>query len=170
MAILELLAFDAFAALAHHLRLWKDNLRVLYRAQARLPVVSRFHFPQFYHAVICREQLQTAVFIVMQKFQRVDLLVEFDTLQVVKLGLMTLNLRKVAVVKVATIFELHVAEDDHAASSIPHRQVLTSLVKSDGSQNVRVCYVGCLTLAQPINIHPVDIVIAPVSVLVPAIV
>ena len=54
----------------------------------------------------------------------------------VKLGLVTLDLCEVPVVKIAGVLQLIVLENDHAAALVAHCKILSSFVVGNCSENV----------------------------------
>ena len=57
----------------------------------------------------------------------------------VEFGLVGLYLTEVAIVEIATIPQISVAEDDHASTSVTHSQILTRFVETEGCENVSHC-------------------------------
>ena len=111
--------------------------------------------PQLNNSVICREHMHATLVRVSQEFERVDLLIELKAFQMVKLWLVRLDFGEVSIVEVARIFQIRVSKDNDAAALVAHGEILSSLVKFNGGQDVGIVNVCSFTLAQSINIDPI---------------
>jgi len=86
VAVLELFALDSFVARAEHLRFGEEQLIALHGRLIVLLGHPVFQLPQLDDTVVRGEKLQSALFGLAQELQRVDLLVELQTLQMIELG------------------------------------------------------------------------------------
>ena len=78
----------------------------------------------------------------------------------IEFGFVRLSLREVPIIKVPTILQVQVSKCDNAATLVPHRQILPSLVESDGSEDVRICDILFVALPQSINVNPVCVILS----------
>lgn len=159
VAIFELFSFLAFVAGAEHLRLWKHDLAIVDAAVTVLPLHPIFEFPELDNPIVGRKQLQVAGLGGLQEFQTVDLFVELETLKVIKLRLVRLDLAEVPVIEVARVPKVRVSEDYHATASIANSQILASPVKTERGEDVRDGDAGGVALAEPIDVHPAGCVV-----------
>lgn len=72
----------------------------------------------------------------MEKFNIIDLFLHLNTLKMIKLWLMGLNFLEIAIIEVTRIFQISIPEHYNSASSISDRQVLSSFIIGDCSQDV----------------------------------
>lgn len=72
----------------------------------------------------------------VEEVQRVNLLVQFYTLQMVKLWFVRLDFGEIFVVKVSTAFKFCVSKNNDSTSLVSYSQVFASLVERDGCEHV----------------------------------
>ena len=113
-----------------------------------------FKAPELYNSVICWKELYAISFILVEKFNIIDLFLHLNTLKMIKLRLVWLNFLEIAIIKVTRIFQISVPEHYNSASSISNRQVLTSFIIGDCSQDVWFVDILNVPLTQAVNIDP----------------
>jgi len=92
-------------------------------------------FPQLYDSIVGGKHPKTAALIV-QELNGVDLLVELNRLEMIKLRLMTLDLGEVPIVKVSRVLEVDVLKNNNTPSIVADSEVVACLVVRDGAQDI----------------------------------
>jgi len=67
VTVLELLALDSLVALTDHAGLGKDDFAVDDLRLRSFLVLFVLHFPQLDYAVVCRQKLNTTIFVEVQE-------------------------------------------------------------------------------------------------------
>ena len=155
MTILILLLFYPFVARTENLRSREHNLIAL-ETSLILSVNTVFQPPQLNDPVVGWQHLQLRVMRLTQEFEWIDFLVQLETLQMIKFGLMALDLRKVPIIEIARILQISVAENNHSSAFVSNCQVFSCFVKIDRSQDIGVRHTGWVSFSQPVNIYPVE--------------
>ena len=81
----------------------------------------------------------------------------------VELGLVGLYLAEVAIVEIATILEISVAEDNHTASTVPHREVLARFIEIERGENISDGDTCGVALTQTVYVDPIRSAIGQVG-------
>ena len=113
-----------------------------------------FEAPKLYNPVIRGKELYAITFVLMKKFDIIDFFFHLNTLKMIELRLMWLNLLEIAIIEVTGIFQVSVPEHYNTASSISDSQVLPSFIICHSSQDIWFIDVLNVSLTQPINIYP----------------
>ena len=155
MAILKLFSQDTFVARADNLSLREDDIVVpIHRAIRVLFLNTLLKLPQLNDPIVGREELLIAGLGRAKKLNGIYFFIEFQALQMVELRLVGLNFAAVPIVEVARVLQVRVAEDNDTTTSVTHGQIFTSLVKTEGGENIGRSHTCRVALSKAIDIDP----------------
>ena len=155
MAILKLFTLDTFVPRADYLRLGEDYVVAPIDCAISVWFLHAFFkLPQLNDPIVGREELLIAGLGSAKKLNGIYFFIEFQAFQMVELGLVGLNFAAVPIVEVAWVLQVRVAEDNDTATSVTHGQIFTSLVKTEGGENIGHSHTCRVALSKTIDIDP----------------
>jgi len=96
--------------------------------------------------------------LVVNELNGIDLLIQLYRLEMVKLGLVTLDLSEVSVVEIPRVLEFVILENDHTSTLISYCKIFSGFVKANGRENIILGYVFLITFSESIDIDPIQTV------------
>lgn len=154
VAVLELLLRLPLYVYIEDLRLGHEDLLTLDFCWLNISISARPDLPKLDYLIVCTKKFQPRASRGVKERQAVYLFGQLYTLQVIKLRLVWLKLRKIAIVKVSWALQLDMVKYNYSAALVSHCKMHALSVKGYSWECVCVGRVFNVPLAKAINVHP----------------
>lgn len=158
MAIFELFSLDTLKTLAQNSVFGELNLSVHNLSLLDFFVLFVINTPKLDYPVVSWKQLHTAILMMTKEIKSINFLIQLNAFQVVKLWLVWLDLTEISVIEVSRVLQLKISKDNDTTTPVSNSEILSTLVKSDGSEDIWLGNIRSIALAQAINVDPVCVI------------